>query len=70
MLLATRPLSPASQSDAEFEWMLCVASALQACQQQPAKFPVKRAKPRGMIFVNRPRTALKTQRRAERNPAA
>ena len=41
----------AAQSDAEFEWLLCLAAAQQAPQQGPATFAIERRLPPKPTFL-------------------
>lgn len=60
----------ATQSDAELECYLCLAAALQALQQRPAKFAAERRPPHDPTFLRGLQALLKGLRRAERNRTA
>lgn len=51
MLPQTNPSFCASESDAELEWLLCLASALQARGKQTAKSAAERQPPPGSKFL-------------------
>ena len=65
----SQPFS-ATQSDAELEWLLCLAAALQTHQREFSKPTVERLPPPGPSFLRGLQTLLKGLRRPERTRAA
>jgi hypothetical protein len=59
-----------TQDDSELEWLLCLASALQAREQQLAKSAAKRQPPPEPTLLQGLKALLKGLRRPERIRAA
>jgi len=70
MLPQPKQSSHATEADSELEWLLCLAAALQAPQQQTAQFSAERRSPPRPAFLRGLQALFKGRRRVGHNRAA